>query len=87
MEQYLCKDCSHFRQHYILDANSCTAIDCGHCVYPRLKHRHARAPACANFSLRAAPPPLPATRHFLSAEVLRWLRSLDLPPEVFTDLE
>ena len=67
MEPYLCKDCSHFRQHYILDASSCTAIDCGHCVYPRLKHRRAHAPACSSFALRDTPPPLPATRYFLSA--------------------
>ena len=87
MEPNFCKDCSHFRQHYILDAASCTAVDCGHCVHPWLKHRCAHSPACANFSLRETPSPLPATRHFLSVELLRWLHSLDLPPEVVADPE
>lgn len=39
MEENICRQCRHFRQHYVLDDQTCTAICCGHCVFPRLKNR------------------------------------------------
>ncbi len=48
-----CQSCLHFRQHYILfDANWYSPAGCGHCVYPRLKHRPPQHPACVHFSPR-----------------------------------
>ena len=51
MKDPQCKDCKHFRQHYIhFCDNRFDAIPCGHCVYPRLKHRRPDTLACVYFS-------------------------------------
>lgn len=50
MTEPTCKSCKHFRQHYILfNTNRYDPIPCGHCVYPRLKHRKPGTPACTHF--------------------------------------
>ena len=77
-----CKECCHFYQHYILDEQSCTAINCGHCGHPRLKSRSPHSKACQHFSPRAESAPIPATRHFLTMEILRWVQELGFPPEI-----
>lgn len=80
-----CQDCIHFHQHYVLDEQSCTAVVCGHCAHPRLKHRRPDAAACAHFEARTAPPPLPDRKkvvHYLTREFLEYVLSLELPPEV-----
>lgn len=87
MNDQSCKDCRFFLQHYILDEQSCTAINCGHCTHRRLKHRQPDTPGRSHFLPRGTPPPMPATKHFLSLELLRWVQSLDFPPEVRTDLD
>lgn len=77
-----CKDCTHFRQHYILDEQSCTAVPCGHCTQPRLKHRRPDAKACTQFA--AGDHPLPDRAkvvHYLTTELLEYILSLELPPE------
>ena len=60
MSELTCKDCQHFRQHYRPSGNTYTPIGCGHCVYPRLKHRHPDTEACFRFvpavSPESAPP-------------------------------
>lgn len=78
-----CKTCVHYRRHYTLDNQSCTAVDCGHCTYPRTKHRLPEHPACSYFELRTAPPALPdrdRVIHYLTTELLQYILSLDLPP-------
>ena len=51
MNDPTCQDCKHFRQHYvhIFDEYYHT-IPCGHCVYPRLKHRRPDTLACVHFT-------------------------------------
>ena len=50
MEKPTCADCAHFRPHYIkFDEDRYDLISCGHCVYPRLKHRQCGTPACVHF--------------------------------------
>lgn len=44
-----CKDCKHFRQHYIRSGERFDWAGCGHCVYPRLKHRRPNVLACVYF--------------------------------------
>lgn len=51
MSEPTCKDCQYFRQHYVLFLDDrFTAVPCGHCVYPRLKHRKPDTFACVNFN-------------------------------------
>ena len=83
MEKNTCGRCAHFRRHYILDEQVCTAVCCGHCVFPRLKNRRPDSPACGHFV--EGEEGLPEQKHFLTMELIRWIRSLELPPEIRTD--
>ena len=58
MEEPTCKDCKHFRQHYVyfLDTEF-RSVPCGHCVFPRLKHRKTDTPACCHFLPKDEKPP------------------------------
>lgn len=79
----VCKTCVHYRQHYILDEQRCTPIACGHCVFPRLKHREPSTPACHRYQLSSVPPSLPDRDRvisFLATELLQYILNLDLPP-------
>ena len=79
----MCKSCRHFRQHYILDEQSCRSVNCGHCTQPRLKHRRPRQPACA-FYAPCDPQALPDRReviHYLTTDFLQHILQLELPPE------
>ena len=85
METAYCKECKYFRQHYVLDVQSCTSINCGHCTYPRLKHRTPYHMACQHFQPRELPVPLPDRErviYFLTEEILQRILSLQLPPEI-----
>ena len=79
-----CRECRHFLQHYILDEQSCTPINCGHCRYPRLKHRHPGSKACDHFETRSNQGNLPdraGVLHYLTEEFLKSVMNLELPPE------
>lgn len=85
MTQATCRNCTHFHQHYTLDKQSCSAIDCGHCDCPRLRHRAASAAPCGRFAPRVDPPELPDRKdvvHYLTTEVLQYILNLELPPEI-----
>ena len=80
MKNDCCGQCMHFHRHYVLDEQSCTAVCCGHCVFPRLKSRKPDTPACVHFEKGERE--LPVSRHFLTLEILRWIQSLEFPPEI-----
>lgn len=83
MERIYCEDCCHFRQHYVLNESMASAINCGHCVVGRRKHRKPDSAACEKFEQGA--PKLPdrqAVLHFLTTSFLEYVLSLSLPPEV-----
>lgn len=85
MEKRTCKNCTYFHQHYVIDEQSCTSVNCGHCTHPRLKTRTPLTPACAYFVLREPSADLPgkaAVTHYLTTEVLRYILSLELPPDI-----
>lgn len=85
MGEARCKDCTHYRQHHVLDEQSCTAVDCGHCIYPRQKHRKPDARACSYYELRMNPAAMPDRERvvqFLTEEMLQYILSLNLPPEM-----
>ncbi|MBQ8835337.1 MAG: hypothetical protein IJ001_10535 [Oscillospiraceae bacterium] len=85
MECQTCESCVHFRQHYVVDEQRCMAVNCGHCVYPGLKHRRAYAKACRHFEERREPLSLPDRRQvieFLTTDMLQHILELELPYEV-----
>ena len=52
MDTKICKDCTHFRQHYVKFGERYGPIWYGHCVYPRLKRRESASPACEHFQAK-----------------------------------
>ena len=57
MEDYYCENCKYFRQHYVhFYENHYTPIPCGHCTYPRLKHRTPNTEACFRFLAKGEQP-------------------------------
>ncbi len=54
----VCKDCKHFRQHYIKFGRSYRDIAYGHCVFPRLKKRETNEKACGQYKEREYKKPL-----------------------------
>ena len=85
MEKHTCKDCQHFLQHYILDDQNCSAINCGHCVFPQIKHRKPYTTACKHLVLKDHPPSLPNRMEvirFLTTDILQEIMNLPLPPEI-----
>lgn len=52
MEDPVCRDCVHFLQHYVASGKGFTRAACGHCVYPRLKHRQPHTLACVHYKPR-----------------------------------
>ena len=40
--EQVCCNCKHFIQHYYNDTDfrRFTAVNCGHCMHPRCKHRN-----------------------------------------------
>ncbi len=48
--QKTCQLCKHFIQHYRKEKeNDYCDVNCGHCKFPRLKHRNPGAVACYHF--------------------------------------
>ena len=89
MNDQTCKSCVHFRQHYVLDEQRGMAVGCGHCVYPRIKHRKPDGTACVHFEMRMEPLDLPDREQvvsFLTTEVLQHILDLKLPPEIEQEL-
>lgn len=85
MTEPRCKTCVHYFRHYILDRQRCTPIDCGHCGYPRIKHREPNHRACDRYELRKEPPNLPdrdRVIHYLTTEFLQFVLEHALPPEI-----
>ena len=54
MEKNTCEFCRFFYQHYIRLEEKYAQTNCGHCVYPRIKHRKMMTPACAYFEKRGS---------------------------------
>ena len=84
MNTLTCKTCQYFHQHYSVDEQSYTAIHCGHCVRPRMKHRKPNQNACEYYTPRNTPLSLPDRQgviHFLSTDFLNYIMNLPLPPE------
>jgi len=80
MNPQTCKTCTHYRQHYLYDGERCHTVNCGHCVYPRLKARAPGTKACAHYEPREQPP-VPEIVDFFKPHLLRWALENPLPPE------
>ena len=85
MDEPTCQSCIYFYQHFTLDESRCTAVKCGHCRYPRLKHRKPDTKACIHYIAREKDPEYPdrdRVINYLTTDLLDYFSNLVLPPEV-----
>lgn len=82
-KEKVCKNCAHYRRHYILHKDRATAVNCGHCIAVRLKKRRPDDAACGQYEYCDPAADLPDRQEvidFLSTEFLRWVQEMVLPP-------
>lgn len=83
MEGKYCKTCTHFRQHYGLDRERIFRVFCGHCVLlRRVRKKNPDTVACDNYAPAQSREDAFATKEFLSKELLQYMMSLDLLPQI-----
>ena len=51
-ENKTCETCGHFRQHYTKFKKKYGMINCGHCIFPRLKTRKPYEKACKHYKAK-----------------------------------
>ena len=56
MHRFSCSDCKYFYQHYVSLENGYMDCNCGHCIYPMLKHRSPYTLACKHFIFKCPDP-------------------------------
>lgn len=87
MDGLTCKLCVHFIQHYIVYEDRCDAVNCGHCRNLRRRNWRPDSPACGQFQRREGPealPDRPGVIQYLTKDMLEYILSLKLPPEMDT---
>jgi hypothetical protein len=57
MNEKICKNCEHYVKHYVRLYKEdgrfrYSFVNCGHCVYPRIKKREPTHKACEHFKCR-----------------------------------
>lgn len=88
MEKKICRNCAHYRRHYILHKDRATAVNCGHCVAVRIKNRKPDDAACENYESFDHTTDLPGRQEvidYLSTDFLKWVQEKVLPPVVEKD--
>lgn len=81
----ICKNCAHYRRHYVLEKERCSPINCGHCTHCRIKKRKPDRAACEHFEFRDNSADLPDRQEvisFLTTDFLREILKKPLPPEL-----
>ena len=87
-EERICKTCAHYRRHYIIDKERCTAVNCGHCVCIRIKKRRPDDRACEHYIFRDNDAEIPDREEvisYLTTDFLKGILEKALPPYVEMD--
>ncbi len=82
MVERQCRECQHYLQHYTLDKRKIFRVHCGHCTLDRPKRKLPDAKACNNFIPGTAQEDAFASKEYLSKELLQYVLSLELLPEI-----
>lgn len=86
MDEKRCKDCEHYIQHYAMDSRKIYRVYCGHCrIFIRGK-KYPDKKACEQFVFRTTDVDGFVNKEYLSKELLKYVLSLELLPEI-ADLE
>ena len=51
-ERFVCGKCIHYVRHYRKACSGYSLVYCGHCIYPRVKHRLPDEKGCRHFEKR-----------------------------------
>ena len=81
MDDNVCKNCEHFRQHYSLDSKKIFPVFCGHCVFDRPKTKRPFQ-SCKNFMRRESQEDPFVSKEYLSKELLKYMMGLELFPGI-----
>ena len=87
-KQEICKNCAHYRRHYILHKDRATAVNCGHCIAVRLKKRKPDDIACEHYEYCDYSADLPDRQEvvdYLTTDILKWIQEKEVPPVVERD--
>lgn len=82
MDEKKCKNCQHYMQHLALNKRRLFRVYCGHCTIRKHKRKHPDAKACENYIPGASPEEAFASKEYLSKELLQYVLSLELLPEI-----
>ncbi len=82
MSEQHCADCRYYLQHYTFDKHKIFRVCCGHCIYSRVRRKQPEAKACENFAPGSPQEDAFASKEYLSKELLQYMLSLELLPEI-----
>ena len=82
MEEYRCKHCVFYLQHYILSKKKLIRIYAGHCTNPKVRNKRPDSPACDHFMPGTPDEDAFVNKEYLSKELLQYLLHLELLPEI-----
>lgn len=74
--------CQHYLQHFALNKRRIFRVNCGHCTFGRPKRKLPDTNACENYICGPVPEDAFASKEYLSKELLQYVLSLDLLPEI-----
>lgn len=80
MSNESCKACKHFHQHYSLKDGILTQVYCGHCTFPRVKHKRPYSKTCAHFTPGVPDEEMYASRKYLTREMIKHLFEMEFFP-------
>jgi len=82
MKKNSCKDCAHYRRHYIFDKRRIFRIYCGHCIFTKVSRKRPDSKICEHFILSNTDESAFVSKEYLSKELLQYLLNLELLPEI-----
>ena len=82
MEENQCNGCQYYRQHYTFDSRRIFRVYCGHCTLERAKRKRPDSKACESYIPGPAQEDAFASKEYLSKELLQYMLSLELLPEI-----
>ncbi len=77
-----CQNCKYYLQHYTFDKRKIFRVQCGHCIFPRPRTKRPYTKACENYTPGTVPEDAFASKEYLSKELLQYMLSLELLPEI-----
>ena len=82
MSDQHCADCRYYLRHYTFDKRKIFRVCCGHCTFTHPKRKRPDAAACENYAPGLAPETAFVSKEYLSKELLQYVLSLQLLPEI-----